>query len=83
MHDAKGRELKVGDRVMLPCTVIRLGDAEGYCNVSILSEATMPPEHKGSRISIGAVNTKQILRANDGDDLAYEVAQDGEARIIR
>lgn len=71
MHDAKGRELKVGDRVMIPCVIKAIHSDENYCNINLDSIATMPGNDNIS--SFGAVNTKQTLRANDGDDLTFIV----------
>lgn len=70
MHDAFGRELKVGDRVMVPMIVKGLHLSEGFCNCQLEGVATMPPEH-AMKVTLSAVNTQQILRANEGDDLAY------------
>jgi hypothetical protein len=80
MHDAKGRELKVGDRVMVPCEVKGVYSTPDFCNVTLEGLATMPPSHT-SKITVTA-NTKQVLRANPGDDLVFELVLDGpEARI--
>lgn len=76
MHDAFGRELKIGDRVMVPMVVKALHLTEDFCNCQLQSVATMPPNHD-SRIDLGAVNTQQILRANEGDDLEYRLKHEG------
>jgi hypothetical protein len=78
MHDAKGQELKLGDKVILPCRITNLGGGPDYCNVTIESLATMPPNHD-SHVSIGAVNTTQVIRANKGDDTSFVVVVDGRA----
>lgn len=77
MHDAKGRELKVGDRVIVPFTVTSVNASREYCNVGIESVATMPGND--SKCQIGAINTRQMLRANPGDDTSFEVSQVGAA----
>ena len=70
MHDAFGRELKIGDRVMVPMKVKAIHLTEDYCNCELEGVATMPPTHD-SKITLHAVNTQQILRANEGDSLEY------------
>jgi len=83
MHVARGKELKVGDRVMVPMTVISLGNGEDYCNVGLQSMATMPPSHT-SRFELHAVNTKQVFRANLHDEFGdFKVELDGEACRLR
>lgn len=76
MHDAFGRELKVGDHVMVPMTVKALHLTADYCNVELDGVATMPPAHS-SRVTLSAVNTQQILRANIGDELDYRIQREG------
>ena len=71
MHDAKGRPLAVGDTVMVPCTVVEVQAAADYCNVTLDSIALMAPGYKPVRVT--SINTKQMLRANEGDDLGFEV----------
>lgn len=68
MHDAKGRELKVGDRVLLPAVVEQLSTTEDYCNVGIRTENGRRPDGAPERIS--AINTAVLFRANEGDDNA-------------
>jgi hypothetical protein len=76
MHDAFGRALKVGDRVMVPAVVKQIATSVDYCNAELEVVATMPPEHR-FKTTVAAINTQQILRANDGDDVAYVVQADG------
>jgi hypothetical protein len=77
MHDAFGRELKVGDRVMVPMTIKALHLTADYCNCELVGVATMPPAHQAtSKVTLSAVNTQQILRANDGDDLKYRLTRE-------
>lgn len=66
MHDARGRELKVGDLVLIPARVTELYPTEDYCNVSAESLYGRRPD--GSKERFGAINTGVMLRANDGDD---------------
>lgn len=65
MHDAKGRELKVGDRVLIPCVIKELSPMEDYCNVSVESRIGRRPDGSVERIS--AINTGVMLRDNEGD----------------
>lgn len=82
MHDCKGRELKVGDTVMVPFKVEQITSTKDYCNVHLKSVAGMPPENS-SHCFISAINTQQVLRANEGDDLTFTTHVDGNATIIK
>jgi len=66
MHDAKGRELKVGDTVLVPATITALHPTEDYCNVSAESHFGRRPD--GAKETFSAINTGVMLRANDGDE---------------
>lgn len=79
MHDCKGRPLSVGDRVMVPFTVTQAMLTEEYCNLSLETVATM---HPGTSKTSMTANARQVLRANDGDDIAYQVVRDGEVTRI-
>jgi hypothetical protein len=65
MHDAKGRELKVGDFVLIPAVMKQLSATEDFCNVSAESSLGRRPD--GAKESFGAINTGVMLRANTGD----------------
>lgn len=65
MHDAKGRDLKVGDVVMIPARITQLSPMEDYCNVSAESLFGRRPDR--AKESFGAVNTGVMLRAGPGD----------------
>ncbi len=66
MHDAKGRELKVGDTVLIPAKITQLSPSENYCNVSAASVLGRRPD--GAKENFGAINTGVMLRANAGDE---------------
>lgn len=66
MHDNRGRELRVGDKVILHGTITQLSATADYCNVSIRSEFGRKPDDAKENIS--AINTNVLLRANPGDD---------------
>lgn len=75
-HDAKGQELKPGDRVLIPFTVKSVHQSEDACNLDLETCATMPPEHKW-RPGLSAINSKMTLRANQGDDVSFAVLHRG------
>lgn len=60
MHDRNGTRLKVGDRVLLPCTITGISEGtEDYCNVSVQTEYGRRPD--GQRQSFSAINTGQLV----------------------
>ena len=65
MHDARGRELKIGDLVLIPGRVVELHPTEEYCNLTVESALGRRPDRYKERIS--AINTGVLLRANPGD----------------
>jgi len=69
MHDAKGRELKVGDIAMIPVKITELHATEDYCNVSAKSLFGRRPDKEKETFS--AINTGVMLRANPGDENEY------------
>jgi hypothetical protein len=66
MHDAKGRELKEGDLVLIPARIKTLSPGEDYCNVSAESAIGRRPD--GAKESFSAINTGVMLRANADDE---------------
>lgn len=64
-HDAKNRELKIGDRVHLVGKITGLGAGAGYENCTVELEHPMPPENTPTTIS--AINTRQVERAEAAD----------------
>lgn len=66
MHDAKGRELKVGDTVLIPAKITQLSPGEDYCNVSASSVFGRRPDD--AKETFSAINTGVMLRANAGDE---------------
>lgn len=70
-HDAKGREVKPGDVVMVPFVVKEVHLTEDFCNLNLETVATMPPHHRTH--SAISVNARMVLRANSGDDLDFVV----------
>lgn len=81
MHDAIGRELKVGDRVLIPAVITELNATETYCNVSLRSAIGRRPDDAFERIS--AINTGVTLRANPGDANDIEKWATNDGRWIR
>ena len=66
MHDAKGQPLAVGDIVLVPAEVTAVQAQDDYCNCSLKALAPMPPY--AERNTTLTVNTRQVVRANAGDD---------------
>jgi hypothetical protein len=60
MHDAKNRELKVGDIVLIPAKITQLSPGEDYCNVSAASVFGRRPD--SAKEHFGAINTGVMLR---------------------
>ena len=67
MHDAKGRELKTGDKILIPYVVTGLSPGTDYCNLSAASVLGRKPDGMPEYFS---GNTAVVFRANDGDDNA-------------
>lgn len=72
MHDRNGRELKVGDRVLIPARIKELHATEDYCNVSLESAFGRRPD--GQKEHISAINTGVVLRSNHDDENDLEDA---------
>ncbi len=70
MHDAKGRELKDGDTVVIPAKIIQLQPTDDYCNVTVESVFGRRPDR--AKETLYSVNTGVMLRANPGDDITFE-----------
>lgn len=68
MHDARGKELKVGDLVMIPAVVTQVNASEDYCNVSLKTQIGRRPD--GLKETIGAINTGVVLKVCADDDEA-------------
>lgn len=66
MHDAKGRPLKAGDLVLVPCRIKQTYATEDFCNVTLESVYGRRPD--GMVETIGGINTAVTLRANAGDE---------------
>lgn len=84
MHDAKSRELKEGDVVLIPAKITQLSPGEEYCNVSAQSLYGRRPD--GALESFSAINTGVMLRANPGDEndvLAALAISDAAREAVR
>lgn len=57
-HDINGNLLKIGDKVMIPATVIAVQAGEEYCNLTVEYDYSMPPYTTKMG---GTFNTKQVL----------------------
>lgn len=65
MHDAKGRPLSVGDRVVIAAEIVSLSSGEDFCNVTVRTVLGRRPDSQKETIS--AINTGVLLRANPED----------------
>ncbi len=66
MHDAKGRGLKVGDRVLLVARLTQVHPDEDFCNCS--AESILGRRPDGLKETVYAINTGVLLRANSDDE---------------
>lgn len=66
MHDAKGRELKVGDIILIPAKILETYSSEDFCNCKAESLFGRRPD--GLKETFHSTNTGAMLRANDGDE---------------
>ena len=83
MHDAKGKELKVGDTVLIPATVIKCSGDENFCCLDVQTVGVMPGN--GDKNTIYALSTKQVYRYNADDDDIYSVdttEKDGKVYLV-
>jgi hypothetical protein len=78
MHDAKGRELKVGDTVVIPA-VIKSVQAGEYCTLDVETVGVMPGN--GMKNQICALNTKQVYRANHGDEVGGIATEERDGKV--
>lgn len=60
-HDAFGRELKAGDKVYIPATVLVLHPGPEFCNCSLEFDHVMPGRTGKDRYD--AINTQQVEKA--------------------
>jgi hypothetical protein len=79
MHDANGKELKVGDVVMIPAVIRDIGASDDYCNVSLTSVYGRRPD--GAKESFNAINTGVLLRNNDGDTVDYPAVREARPQV--
>jgi len=59
-YDRNGHELRVGERVTVPCRVKAIHLNEEYCNVDLETEHPMYP---GDHVTPLILNSKQVERA--------------------
>lgn len=59
-HCNRGRELKVGDRVMVECIVESVQVNEDYCNATVRTVRPMPPYTDGMVIVLNTKQTESI-----------------------
>lgn len=56
-HCRLGKELKVGDKVLIYATVESVSPGLQYCNVTVRTDHPMPPYTDGTSITL---NTQQV-----------------------
>lgn len=59
-HCNRGRELKVGDRVMIECVVESVQTGIEFCNVTVKTIRPMPPYETGTTITLNTKQTESI-----------------------
>lgn len=59
-HDVKGKPIRVGDTVNVPCVVeVVSQQGEEYCNVTLRTVHPMPPTQDGTQIALNARQVKK------------------------
>jgi hypothetical protein len=67
MHDAKGRALNVGDKVLITAEITQLCEGtEDYCNVTVATTLGRRPD--GKKETISAINTGVLLKVGMGGE---------------
>lgn len=64
-HDAKGTELKIGDKVLIPGTITGIAPTDEYCNCAVDLEHFMPPEQTVTTLL--NLNTRQVEKSDRPD----------------
>lgn len=62
-RDARGAELKVGDRVIIRATIARIEPKERFCNCEIVLDIPMPPYT--AKTVLFTLNTRQMEKEDD------------------
>ncbi len=62
-HDVKGKLIKVGDKVNIPCTVESVEKAVDGCNVTLRTVHPMPPSTDTMQIVLNGRQVKKTLAA--------------------
>jgi hypothetical protein len=63
-HTRTGKELQVGDRVLIEAVVEAIGTGEDYCNATVRTEIGRKPD--GAR-DVFTLNAHQLVHADDDD----------------
>lgn len=75
-HDVDGKELAVGDLVVIQCTVKDIQPYTGYCNVTLESVHARNPDDAKETFSCNAAVTQKVY---DTPEEAEAAADDAEA----
>ena len=62
MHDANGTELRVGDKVNIPCTITAIHPGADYCNMQAESDLERRPDHDHERFTINSGVVRLVSR---------------------
>jgi len=57
-HDLNGKLIEVGNVVLIPCKVKSITMDENYCNLTVESVYSMPPNNTRNE---WVLNTKQVI----------------------
>ncbi|MGB8887114.1 MAG: hypothetical protein WCC87_10355 [Candidatus Korobacteraceae bacterium] len=68
-HDVKGKLVKVGDKVNVPCVVESVQPGKDYCNVTVRTALSMPPDGTSTSITL---NTKQVKKTTAKSELTTD-----------
>jgi hypothetical protein len=58
-HDSRGEELKVGDRILVPCRIKAIHLTEDYCNVDLETVEAMFPTQTPTTLTL---NSRQTVK---------------------
>jgi hypothetical protein len=68
-HDAKGKKLKAGDTVVLPCKIKSISEGETACNVCLEAIGEHAP---GEYKPVVSCNSKHVELLPDGPALPWQ-----------
>jgi len=60
MHDARGKVLRRGDVVMVPCVVVETQETDEFCNLSLKTQIGRRPD--GTKEMFYAINSGVVIK---------------------